>query len=186
MALAALDKVVAQPVERPENASFVRREGLKGEIQFDRVSFSYPGEDAQEVLREVSFRIAPGEHVGIIGRVGSGKSTINRLILGLYQPSSGSIKVDGVDIRQLDPAELRKAIGYVPQDVTLFYGTLRENITVGCLTSRIHGILQAANWTVFRNWSATFRAAFDMPTAGARRVVSGGQARRWRSPGDRP
>ena len=63
------------------------------------------------MLREVSFRIAPGEHVGIIGKVGSGKSTINRLLLGLYQPTSGSIKIDGVDIRQLDPAEVRRQVG---------------------------------------------------------------------------
>ncbi len=175
MALAALDKVVAQPVERPENASFVRREGLKGEIQFDRVSFSYPGEDAQEVLREVSFRIAPGEHVGIIGRVGSGKSTINRLILGLYQPSSGSIKVDGVDIRQLDPAELRKAIGYVPQDVTLFYGTLRENITVGMPYVEDHGILQAAELAGLQELVGNHPRGFDMPIGERGESLSGGQ-----------
>jgi ATP-binding cassette subfamily C protein LapB len=175
MALSALDKVVAQPVERPENASFVRRERVRGEIEFDRVSFSYPGEDAVEVLREISFRIAPGEHVAIIGKVGSGKSTINRLILGLYQPTSGSIKVDGVDIRQLDPAELRKAIGYVPQDVMLFYGTLRENITVGMPYVEDYGILQAADLAGLQELVGSHPKGFDMFIGERGESLSGGQ-----------
>lgn len=175
MALAALDKVVAQPVERPENASFVRRERLTGEIEFNRVSFSYPGENATEVLREISFRIAPGEHVGIIGKVGSGKSTINRLILGLYQPTAGSIKLDGVDIRQLDPAEVRKAAGYVPQDITLFYGTLRENITVGMPYVEDHGILQAAEIAGLQELVGNHPKGFDLPIGERGESLSGGQ-----------
>lgn len=175
MALASLDKVVDQPVERPENASFVRRERLKGEIEFNRVSFSYPGPDAAEVLREISFRVTPGEHVGIIGKVGSGKSTINRLILGLYQPTSGSIKVDGVDIRQLDPAELRKAAGYVPQDITLFYGTLRENITVGMPYVEDHGILQAAEVAGLQDLVGNHPKGFDLPIGERGESLSGGQ-----------
>ncbi len=175
MALSALDKVVAQPVERPDNASFVRRERIRGEIEFNRVSFSYPGEDAVEVLREVSFKIAPGEHVAFIGKVGSGKSTINRLILGLYQPTSGSIKVDGVDIRQLDPAELRKAIGYVPQDVMLFYGTLRENITVGMPYVEDHGILYAAEMAGLQELIGNHPKGFDMSIGERGESLSGGQ-----------
>lgn len=174
MALAALDKVVAQPVERPENASFVRRERLKGEIEFTRVSFSYPG-DSIEVLREISFRITPGEHVGIIGRVGSGKSTINRLILGLYQPTSGSIKIDGVDIRQLDPAEVRKAIGYVPQDVNLFYGTLRDNITVGMPYVEDHGLIQAAELAGLEDLIGNHPKGFDLLIGERGESLSGGQ-----------
>lgn len=175
MALSALDKVVAQPVERPDNASFVRRERVQGEIEFNRVSFSYPGQDAVEVLREVSFRIKPGEHVGIIGKVGSGKSTINRLVLGLYQPTGGSIKIDGVDIRQLDPAEVRKAIGYVPQDVTLFYGTLRENITIGMPYVEDHGILQAAELAGLQDLVGNHPKGFDMPIGERGESLSGGQ-----------
>jgi ATP-binding cassette, subfamily C, bacterial LapB len=173
--LSALDKVVDQPVERPDNASFVRRERLTGEIEFNRVSFSYPGQDAVEVLREVSFRIKPGEHVGIIGKVGSGKSTINRLVLGLYQPTAGSIKIDGVDIRQLDPAEVRKAIGYVPQDITLFYGTLRENITVGMPYVEDHGILQAAELAGLQELIGNHPKGFDLPIGERGESLSGGQ-----------
>jgi ATP-binding cassette, subfamily C, bacterial LapB len=175
MALSALDKVVAQPVERPDNATFVRRERIQGEIEFNRVSFSYPGQDAVEVLREISFRIKPGEHVGIIGKVGSGKSTINRLVLGLYQPSAGSIKIDGVDIRQLDPAEVRKSIGYVPQDVTLFYGTLRENITVGMPYVEDHGILQAAEMAGLQELIGNHPKGFDMQIGERGESLSGGQ-----------
>lgn len=175
MALSALDKVVGQPVERPENASFVRREQIKGAIEFDRVSFSYPGESSVEVLRDVSFRIAPGEHVGIIGKVGSGKSTINRLLLGLYQPTSGSIKIDGVDIRQLDPAEVRKAMGYVPQDVTLFYGTLRENIIVGMPYVEDHAILVAAEMAGLQELVGNHPKGFDLQIGERGESLSGGQ-----------
>ena len=69
--------------------------------------------------------------MALIGRVGSGKSTIERLIMGLYQPTEGAVLLDGIDLRQLDPADVRRNLGYVSQDVTLFYGTLRENITFG-------------------------------------------------------
>ena len=174
MALSALDKVVAQPVERPENAAFVRRERIKGEIEFSHVKFSYPGA-ASEVLSDLSFRIKEGEHVAIIGKVGSGKSTINRLILGLYQPSEGSVKIDGVDIRQLDPAEVRKTIGYVPQDVTLFYGSLRENITLGIPHVEDHAILQAAELAGLQELVGNHPNGFDMPIGERGESLSGGQ-----------
>ena len=79
-------------------------------------------------LSNVSFKLAAGERVGLIGRIGSGKSTIEKLVLGLYKPTSGSILIDGVDVNQIDPATLRKNIGYVPQDIVLFYGSVKENI----------------------------------------------------------
>jgi len=174
MALSALDKVVAQPVERPENAAFVRRERIKGEIEFSHVKFAYPG-GSSDVLSDLSFRIKEGEHVAIIGKVGSGKSTINRLILGLYQPSEGSIKIDGVDIRQLDPAEVRKAVGYVPQDVTLFYGSLRENITIGVPHVEDHAILQAAEIAGLQEMIGSHPKGFDMPIGERGESLSGGQ-----------
>lgn len=174
MALSALDKVVAQPVERPPNASFVRRDSIEGEIEFKGVKFAYPG-GASEVLREVNFHIKPGEHVGIIGRVGSGKSTINRLIMGLYQPSEGRVMVDGVDIRQLDPAELRRAIGYVPQDPTLFYGTLRENITIGMPYVEDHAIVRAAELAGLKDLIGSHPKGFDMLIGERGESLSGGQ-----------
>ncbi len=174
MALSVLDQVVTQPVERPENADFVRRERVKGEIEFSHVKFSYPG-GSSEVLSDISFRIKEGEHVAIIGKVGSGKSTINRLILGLYQPSEGSIKIDGVDIRQLDPAQIRKATGYVPQDITLFYGSLRENIAIGVPHVEDHAILQAAEIAGLHEMISNHPNGFDMPIGERGESLSGGQ-----------
>lgn len=174
MALSALDKVVAQPVERPENAAFIRRERIRGEINFSHVKFSYPG-GSSEVLNDLSFHIKEGEHVAIIGKVGSGKSTINRLILGLYQPSEGNIKIDGVDIHQLDPAEVRKTVGYVPQDATLFYGSLRENITIGMPHVEDHAILQAAELAGLQELVGNHPKGFDMLIGERGESLSGGQ-----------
>ncbi|NJD34170.1 MAG: type I secretion system permease/ATPase [Betaproteobacteria bacterium] len=174
LGLASLDKVVNQPIERPEGANFVRREQIAGEIEFERVSFSYPGA-GNEVLRELSFKIRPGEHVGIIGKVGSGKSTINRLILGLYQPTGGKIKIDGVDSHQLDPAEVRKAIGYVPQDVVLFYGSLRDNITIGMPHVEDYAILNAARLAGLDDLVSNHAAGFDLPIGERGESLSGGQ-----------
>jgi ATP-binding cassette subfamily C protein LapB len=174
MGLSGLDKVISTPVERPEGANFVRRENVEGDIEFERVSFKYPGSDT-EVLREISFRIKSGEHVGIIGKVGSGKSTINRLILGLYQPTGGKVKIDGVNIQQLDPAEVRKAVGYVPQDVVLFYGSLRDNITIGMPYVEDYGILQAAEMAGLDELISNHPAGFDMLIGERGESLSGGQ-----------
>lgn len=129
IALQSLEEVMDKPVERPDGAQFLSRDMFKGEIEFKNVSFAYPGAQ-MESLSDVSFKIKPGEHVAILGRVGSGKSTLQKLAMGLYQPTSGAILIDGIDLRQLDPSELRSRVGYVPQDVTLFYGSLRDNLTL--------------------------------------------------------
>src|SRR5437867_2180427 len=115
-ALGSIDQLMNLPVERPAGKSFVQRPRLRGAIEFRNVSFAYPNQTV-DVLHNVSFRIVPGEQVGIIGRVGSGKTTVEKLILGLYAPSSGAILIDGTDLRQIDPSALRRDIGYVPQDV---------------------------------------------------------------------
>ena len=130
MSLETLDKLMAQPVERPDALAFIHRPEIEGEIEFRDVSFSYPGQD-EPALQNVSLRVAPGEHVVILGRTGSGKTTLQKLMLGLYQPTAGAVRIDGIDLRQLDPADLRRNVGFVGQDATLFYGTLRENIAIG-------------------------------------------------------
>ncbi|MFX4155725.1 ATP-binding cassette domain-containing protein, partial [Aliarcobacter butzleri] len=78
--------------------------------------------------KDVSFKIKEGDKVAFIGRIGSGKSTIAKLILKLYEPDEGSILIDGIDIAQIDPADLRKGISYVPQDIHLFRGSIKQNI----------------------------------------------------------
>jgi ATP-binding cassette, subfamily C, bacterial LapB len=122
-----LNEIMSRPEDRPHGKQFVQKPSFTGHIEFKDVTFSYPGEDVP-ALKNVSFTIKSGEHVGIIGRMGSGKSTIEKLLLHLYEPQSGSILIDGLDIGQIDPADLRRAIGYVPQDVHLFRGTIKDNI----------------------------------------------------------
>lgn len=129
-ALKSLDEIMELPVDRPGGERFLQEHKFAGAIQFQQVEFSYPNQP-RAALTGASFLISPGEKVGVIGRVGSGKSTLARLILGLYQPQRGAILFDGFDLKQLDPASLRHAIGYLAQDVTLFYGSVRENIAMG-------------------------------------------------------
>lgn len=123
----ALDKVMNAPTD--SNAASLQAPPLKGGIEFREVTFGYP--QMPPVLERLSLRIRPGERVGIIGKLGSGKSTVLRLILNQYAPDSGSVLIDDLATTQLEPLSLRRQIGYVPQDVTLFHGTLRENIELG-------------------------------------------------------
>jgi len=122
-----LDDIVNKPLERPLAREFVKRPSLKGNIEFKNVSFKYPDSEAY-ALKDVSFTITEGEKVAFIGRIGSGKSTIAKLILKLYEPESGSILIDGIDISQIDPGDLRQKVSYVPQDIHLFRNTIKSNI----------------------------------------------------------
>lgn len=172
--LTSLDKIMAQEVERPEDANFVSRPHFSGEIEFKDVSFSYPAEEGG-ALKNVSFHIRPGEHVALLGRVGSGKTTLQKLILGLYRPSSGAILIDGVDSRQLDPAELRRSIGYVPQDVTLFYGSLRDNIVMASPHVDDAALLAAAQISGINDFVDSHPRGFDMVVGERGESLSGGQ-----------
>ncbi|WP_408611818.1 type I secretion system permease/ATPase [Chitiniphilus purpureus] len=171
-ALAGLESQMTLPVELPPDSNFLHRPRLAGEIEFQNVSFGY---DELPVLKRVSFRLKPGERVGIIGRVGSGKSTIEKLLLGLYHPTEGAVLVDGIDTRQIYPAELRHAIGYVPQDPLLFYGTLRENITLGAPFADDAMILAAAAVAGVKEFADAHPRGFDMPVGERGESLSGGQ-----------
>ena len=173
-ALESLDEIMGKEVERPLEASFVSRPHFKGEIEFKDVGFTYPNSEL-DALRGVSLHIKAGERVGIIGRVGSGKSTLLKLILGLYQPTAGAVRVDGVDIRQLDPAELRRNIGYVPQDGVLFYGTLRENIALASPSVQDHQLLTAASIGGLSDMINAHPRGFDMLVGERGESLSGGQ-----------
>ena len=142
-AFSSVDSVMQMEVERPEGSVFINRDHFDGKISFRNVGFRYPKSDL-DVLKDISFVVSPGEHVAILGRVGSGKTTLEKLILGLYRPTAGEVLIDDIDIRQLDPGELRRSIGYVPQDVTLFYGTLRDNLAMAFPLADDSEILQAA------------------------------------------
>ncbi len=173
-ALASLDALMEKEVERPESSNFISRRGFSGDIEFRDVSFVYPGQEVA-ALRNVSLHIRAGEHVGILGRVGSGKTTLEKLILGLYRPISGAVLVDGIDQRQLDPAELRRNIGYVPQDIVLFYGTLRDNITFGAPLAEDADVVRAAGVAGITNFVNAHPRGFDMTIGERGESLSGGQ-----------
>jgi ATP-binding cassette subfamily C protein LapB len=180
-ALESLDKLMAQPVERPSlaegGAPFVQRRDLKGEIELRGVRFAYPNRD-DLALDGVSLRIAPGEKVAFIGRVGSGKSTIQRLVMGLFQPmdtNGGAVLLDGIDLRQLDPADVRRNMGCVSQDVLLFHGTLRENIAFGMPHADDTAIVAAAEIAGLSDFVHRHPKGFDMPVGERGEQLSGGQ-----------
>jgi len=172
--LESADSLMNRECERPLGANFISRKNLNGEIEFRDVVFNYP---AQEIsaLNGVSFRIKAGEHVAIIGRVGSGKTTLEKLILGLYRPASGAVMIDGIDVRQLDPAELRRHIGYVPQDLVLFYGSMRENITFGKTHAEDAEVLRAAAVAGLSDFINTHPQGFDLMVSERGESLSGGQ-----------
>lgn len=173
-ALKSLDDILQQPIERSADSSFVTRQHFRGDIEFKEVDFTYPGQDIA-ALRNVSLKIRAGEHVAILGRVGSGKTTLEKLILGLYRPSAGAVLMDGIDLRQLDPAELRRSVGYVPQDVTLFYGSLRDNLTIAAPTADDAAVLRAAQIGGILEFVNRHPRGFDMLVGERGESLSGGQ-----------
>jgi ATP-binding cassette subfamily C protein LapB len=172
--LTSLDDVMQKPVERPLESNFLSRSSFAGAIEFRNVSFQYPGTDV-DALSNVSFKIRPGEHIAILGRMGSGKTTLHKLILGLYQPTSGAILIDGIDSRQIDPAELRRSIGYVQQETSLFYGSMRENIAIAVPHADDELVLSAARIGGIDDFINTHPRGFDMAIGERGETLSGGQ-----------
>jgi len=173
-ALATLDRIMAMPVERAPERNFLHRPVLQGGIEFDRVAFAYPG-TGRDVLDQVSFKIIAGEKIGIIGRIGSGKSTIARMIMGLYEPENGAILIDDTDQRQIDPADLRRNIAYIPQDVVLFSGTLRDNICASMPHASDEEILAASKAAGVDEFVSRLPQGYDTPVGERGEGLSGGQ-----------
>jgi ATP-binding cassette, subfamily C, bacterial LapB len=174
ISLKAIDRVMAFERERPVGRSYVARRITEGRVAFENVSFRYPA-SPDTAIERVSFKIEPGERVGVIGRIGSGKTTLGRLMVGFYDPQEGRILVDGVDARQYDPADLRAGIGFVLQDTDLFYGKLRDNITLGRPASTDEEVLSAARLAGVESFIAGHPLGYDMPVAEGGRSLSGGQ-----------
>ena len=172
--LASVETYMKIRPERPDNSNFLHRASFQGAIEFRNVTFVYPGQQ-NPALKNVSFKIQPGEKVAFIGRVGSGKSTIQRLILGLHLPTEGAILMDGIDLRQIDPAELRRAAGFVSQDVHLFYGSLRDNIALGAPFANDHDVLAAADIAGVTEFANRHPRGFDMLVGERGDSLSGGQ-----------
>ncbi|MBC2703937.1 type I secretion system permease/ATPase [Desulfobacula sp.] len=172
--LKSLNEFMEKEIERPEKKKFIHRPTLQGEIEFKDVGFSYP-EEQTKAISNISFHITPGERVGIIGAVGSGKSTIGKLLLGLFDPGEGAVFIDGLDIKQIDPVDLRHNFSYVPQDVVLFSGTVRDNITLKSPHAGDSEILTAAKIGKVDAFTDRHPMGMDLQVGERGFALSGGQ-----------
>lgn len=173
-ALHQLDVLMKKPVERPAGKHFISKPSVQGHIEFKDVVFRYPGQTAP-ALNHLTFEVKPGDRIGIIGAVGSGKTTIERLLLNLYQPESGSVLIDGADVRQIDPADLRRSVGAVQQSPHLFYGSVRENITMGHETAPAAAVLRAAELAGVMEFLGESQNGLDTQVGERGESLSGGQ-----------
>ena len=172
--LKALNTLMKTESERPVGKKYTENAINDGKIEFKSTTFTYP-DSPNPALEDFNLTISPGEKVGIIGKLGSGKTTIGRLLAGLYEPTSGNILIDGIDIRQFHPHELRGAIGVITQDARLLYGTVRSNILLGSRHASDEEFLTAAKLTGVDDFAMRHPAGFDMPVGEAGSSLSGGQ-----------
>lgn len=174
VALESINRVMSLPPERDPSRNYLSRPVIKGRMEFRNVVFSYPQQKVP-ALAGVSFNVRAGEKVGILGKVGSGKSTVLRLVLGLYQPTEGSILMDGIDLEQIDPVDLRSNVGYVPQGASLFQGSVRENLVA--MTDRVdtEELDRATEISGLKSVVARHPQGLDMPVGESGGLLSGGQ-----------
>jgi ATP-binding cassette, subfamily C, bacterial LapB len=173
-ALAALDEIMTMESERPAGKRFIAQPITAGRIEFRSARFTYPGA-ANPAINDLDLVIEPGEKLGIIGKIGSGKTTIGRLLCGLYDVSEGALLIDGIDIRQFHPHELRRAVGFVSQDADLFFGTLRENILLGAPGASDEAFLRASRLAGVDDFALRHPQGYDMQVGERGRALSGGQ-----------
>jgi ATP-binding cassette, subfamily C, bacterial LapB len=185
-AMQSLNQMMNAPVERDGTRNYVPLSKVTGKVGLHDVGFSYPaaatshGQTTAEaaspkVLRNVTMRLEAGERVAILGRIGSGKSTILRMLGGLYQPTEGMVEVDGIDLRQVDPAEYRARVGFVSQEPRLFLGTLRDNVLMGRAHLDAGRLVEVAKLTGLDRVVAGHPMGWDLPVGEMGQLLSGGQ-----------
>jgi len=177
-AMRALDNVMRQPVEREPGRTYLPPPAEHSRLALHDVAFSYPapqGQDAPKVLKGVNLKFEPGEKVAVLGRIGSGKSTVLRLLAGLYAPSEGQVEVNGLDLRQIDPYDFRARVGYVPQDPRLFNGTLRDNVLLGRAAADAARLGEVAALTGLGRVAEAHPLGWDLPVGESGALLSGGQ-----------
>ncbi len=173
-AFKTINELMKKPKDRDDNDNPLSRPNLKGEIEFKNVTFSYPGAK-EPTIRDLSFKISPGDRVAMLGKMGSGKSTIARLIAGLYEPDVGSILIDGVDLRQIDQADIRRNIGFMLQETWLFSGTVKENIQMGFVQYSDEHLLNVAKISGVDEFVRHNPAGYDFMLKERGEGLSGGQ-----------
>ncbi|QKE63905.1 type I secretion system permease/ATPase [Aquipseudomonas campi] len=174
LTMTSTDALMALPQEREAKQRPLERTHLKGALDIRQVSFSYPGQSTPALIK-VSLRMNAGERIGIIGRSGSGKSTLARLVMNFYSPDEGQILLDGLDLRQLDVADLRHQIGYVAHDLPLLSGSLRDNLTLGARYVSDTRMLEVAEMTGVSELARQHPQGFDRPVGERGQLLSSGQ-----------
>lgn len=173
-ALRQLDKLMEQEGEFEDKAHLVSRTKLAGNIRAENISFKYPNCDTTS-LQQMSVSIKQGEKIAIVGHNGSGKTTLAKLLLGLYKPSKGSIQFDGLNYQQIHPSDLRRNIGYLPQDITLFHGTIRDNILFGTRQVTEYQIIRAVQLSGVNVFTDNNTQGLDQQVGESGNALSRGQ-----------
>jgi ATP-binding cassette subfamily C protein LapB len=173
LSLNNLDEIMKMPVEK-ENKNYISRPNLNGDIEFKNVDFSYK-ESKYKILNNLNVTIKKGEKVAILGKIGTGKSTLLKLIMNLYEPTNGSILVDEVDVRQIDPIDLRSSIGVVPQEPFLFMGTIKDNITIGEQYVSDEELISVSKIAGLDEFLGRHEAGFDLMVGERGDGLSGGE-----------
>ncbi|MFA1570292.1 type I secretion system permease/ATPase [Vibrio tasmaniensis 1F-187] len=169
-----IEQVMSMPSEQEEGKRYIHRPIIQGHIALDKVTFHYPDSPIASI-RDLTLNISPGEKVAIIGRIGSGKSTLERLIMGLYKPTEGHVRIDDTDMEQLHHVDVRRNIGCVPQDSNLFYGTVRDNITLGRPLVDDRDVMDAANRAGVTAFTQQDPAGLERQVGEGGGLLSGGQ-----------
>ncbi|CAH6949298.1 ABC transporter, transmembrane region:ABC transporter:Peptidase C39, bacteriocin processing [Vibrio chagasii] len=169
-----IEQVMSMPDEQEEGKRYIHRPIIQGHIALDKVTFHYPDSPVASV-RDLSLTITPGEKVAIIGRIGSGKTTLERLIMGLYKPTEGHVRIDDTDMDQLHHVDVRRNIGCVPQDSNLFYGSVRDNITLGRPLVDDRDVMDAANRAGVTAFTQQDPAGLERQVGEGGGLLSGGQ-----------
>ena len=173
LSLNNIDEIMNMQVER-ENKAYLSRPDLKGDIELKDVSFSYKGQNF-DALKDINLTIKEGEKVAILGKIGSGKSTLAKLIQNLYVPTKGSILIDQTDVRQIDPVDLRRVIGVVPQEPFLFMGSIKDNITISEPFATDEEILRASKIAGVHEFLGKHEAGYDLIVGERGEGLSGGE-----------
>ena len=170
----ALQGIMQSPIERPSDKKLIHKPYLQGGIELKEVQFTYPNQETN-ALHGVSFTVKPGERVAIIGRVGSGKSTVLKLLQNLYEPAQGFVRVDDLDTRQIELSDLRRQVGYVPQETVLFHGSVRDNLVQGAPHATDDQVLRAAHIAGLDEMIKTSPKGLDHEVGEHGTLLSGGQ-----------
>lgn len=173
-----LQEVMDLPISIAPNENGVTETETRGYLEFDSVTFAYPGETESPVLHNISFKTKPGETIAFIGSTGSGKSSLVQLIPRFYDITLGRILVDGVDVRDYDLKALRQKIGFIPQKALLFTGTIGDNLRYGKLDATVEELDQAVDVSQSQSFVNADSQGYDRHLAEGGSNLSGGQKQR--------